>query len=45
MRRCTKCQIEKAESEFYVYKKTGKLWSQCKKCHVSECVARDRAER
>lgn len=44
MKRCTKCQVEKDESEFYVYKKTSKLWSQCKKCHVAECVARAKVD-
>jgi hypothetical protein len=37
---CVKCQNDKAADEFYVYKKTGKRWSKCKKCHVDECVAR-----
>ena len=44
MRRCSTCQVEKDESEFYVYKKTGTLWGKCKKCHVSECVARAAAD-
>jgi len=44
VKRCSKCQVEKDESDFYVYKKTGKLWGKCKACHVSECVARDRAD-
>lgn len=40
MKVCTKCHIEKETTSFYVRKKTGKVWSQCKECHVAECVAR-----
>lgn len=44
MRRCSKCQVEKDESEFYVWKKTGTLWGKCKACHVSECSTRAKAD-
>lgn len=43
-KRCTKCEAEKSDDDFYVYKKTGKPWSKCKACHVSECVARAAAD-
>lgn len=44
MKTCSKCSTEKDDSEFYVYKKTGKLWGKCKTCHVAECVARAAAD-
>lgn len=32
MKICTKCSIEKDESEFYLRKENGKLRNECKKC-------------
>ena len=44
MRKCSKCHVDKDESEFYLYRKTGKLRGYCKKCHVAGCVARAAAD-
>ena len=44
MKTCTKCHVEKEPTSFYVFKKTGKLWAQCKQCHIAECMARASAD-
>lgn len=41
---CRKCGLQKDAGDFYVYKKTGKSWTKCKSCHVSEGVARAAAD-
>lgn len=44
MKRCSKCAVEKEATKefFYTYKYKGKerLKSQCKVCHIADCVAR-----